>query len=180
MKTLVLGGYGNFGARISRALAADAAIELLVGGRDLERATAFAQSLAGRARAVRVDAQSPDLAQGLGYLGVDLVIHTAGPFQNQDYRVPQAVAAAGAHYIDLADGRRFVCDFPAALDGVFRGAGRTAVTGASTVPALSRPRARRRTPATRRCNARPASAPAIARRHPRHRPRRRRATRRCA
>jgi saccharopine dehydrogenase-like NADP-dependent oxidoreductase len=137
MKTLVLGGYGNFGARICRALAADAGIELLIGGRDLERATAFAQSLGGNARGVRVDAQSPDLAQGLGYLGVDLVIHTAGPFQNQDYRVPQVVAAAGAHYIDLADGRRFVCDFPAAMDATFRDARRTAVAGASTVPALS-------------------------------------------
>lgn len=137
MKTLVLGGYGNFGARISRALAQDPGVELWVGGRDLERATAFAQSLGGSARGVRVDAQSPDLAQGLGFLGVDLAIHTAGPFQGQDYRVPQAVAAAGAHYIDLADGRRFVCDFPAAMDAAFRHAGRIAVAGASTVPALS-------------------------------------------
>ncbi|KIQ35731.1 saccharopine dehydrogenase [Variovorax paradoxus] len=137
MKALVLGGYGNFGARICLALAGDAGIELLIGGRDLERATAFAQSLGSDARGVRVDAGAPDLAQGLGYLGVDLVIHTAGPFQNQDYRVPQAVAAAGAHYIDLADGRRFVCDFPAAMDAAFRDARRTAVAGASTVPALS-------------------------------------------
>jgi len=137
MKALVLGGYGNFGARICRALAPDADIDLLIGGRDLERATAFAQSLGGNARGVRVDAESPDLAQGLGYLGVDLVIHTAGPFQNQGYRVPQAAAAAGAHYIDLADGRRFVCDFLAALDTSFRSAGRTAIAGASTVPALS-------------------------------------------
>jgi hypothetical protein len=59
MKTLVLGGYGNFGARICRALAADAGIELLIGGRDLERATAFAQSLGGGARGVRVDAGRP-------------------------------------------------------------------------------------------------------------------------
>lgn len=137
MKTLVLGGYGNFGARIGRALARDAGIELLIGGRDLARARAFAQSLGGAARGVRVDAEAPDLAQALRDLGVDLVIHTAGPFQNQDYRVPQAVAAAGAHYIDLADGRRFVCDLPAAMDAAFRSAGRTAVTGASTVPALS-------------------------------------------
>ena len=43
MKTLVLGGYGNFGARICRALAQDPGIELVVGGRDLGRATAFAQ-----------------------------------------------------------------------------------------------------------------------------------------
>jgi len=137
MKTLVLGGYGNFGARISRALAQDAGIALWIGGRDIERATAFAQSLGGGARGVRIDTQSPDFAREMGQWGVDLVIHTAGPFQGQDYRVPQAVAAAGAHYIDLADGRRFVCDFPAAMDDAFRRAGRTAVSGASTVPALS-------------------------------------------
>ncbi|MGJ7573647.1 saccharopine dehydrogenase family protein [Variovorax sp. RB2P76] len=137
MKTLVLGGYGNFGARICRALAADPGIALLVAGRDAQRATALADSLGGGARGVRLDVQSGDLAATLRELGVDLVIHTAGPFQSQDYRVPQAVAAAGAHYIDLADGRRFVCDFPAALEGAFRNAGRTAVSGASTVPALS-------------------------------------------
>jgi saccharopine dehydrogenase-like NADP-dependent oxidoreductase len=137
MKTLVLGGYGNFGARISRALAGDPGIELLVAGRDAQRATAFAESLGGGARGVRIDVQAPDLADALRKLGIALVIHTAGPFQNQDYRVPQAVAAAGAHYIDLADGRRFVCDFPSAQDAAFRDAGRTAVSGASTVPALS-------------------------------------------
>jgi len=137
MKTLVLGGYGNFGARICRALAQDADIELIVGGRDLGRATAFAQSLGGAPRGVRIDVQAPDLARALGAVGAELVIHTAGPFQNQDYGVPRAAAAAGAHYIDLADGRRFVCDFPAALDATFRDAGRFAVSGASTVPALS-------------------------------------------
>ena len=33
MKTLVLGGYGNFGARICRALAGDTTVQLMVGGR---------------------------------------------------------------------------------------------------------------------------------------------------
>jgi saccharopine dehydrogenase-like NADP-dependent oxidoreductase len=61
----------------------------------------------------------------------------AGPFQGQDYEVAQAAARAGAHYIDLADGRRFVCDFAAALDAEFRSTGRTALSAASTVPALS-------------------------------------------
>ena len=137
MKTLVLGGYGNFGARICRALAGSPGIELLVAGRDAQRAKAFASSLDAAASGVRIDVQAADLAHTLRGLGVELVIHTAGPFQNQDYRVPHAVAAAGAHYIDLADGRRFVCDFPAALDAAFRRAGRIAVSGASTVPALS-------------------------------------------
>ncbi len=45
MKTLVGGCYGNVGARIGRAQ--ETGIELIVGGRDLDRATVFAQSPAG-------------------------------------------------------------------------------------------------------------------------------------
>ena len=68
---------------------------------------------------------------------MDLVIHTAGPFQHQGYSVSRCAAEAGAHYIDLADGRRFVCDFAKAMDETFRAAGRIGICGASTVPALS-------------------------------------------
>lgn len=137
MKTLVLGGYGNFGTRICRALAGDASIQLLIGGRDLRRAAALADELGHGAKGLVIDLTSQGFAQTLRQLGVELLIHTAGPFQQQAYDVAQAAAAAGAHYIDLADGRRFVCDFPCATDSAFRAAGRTAVSGASTVPALS-------------------------------------------
>ncbi len=65
------------------------------------------------------------------------MIHSAGPFQGQDYAVAQACAQAGAHYMDLADGRRFVCDFASAMHDTFLAAGRVALCGASTVPALS-------------------------------------------
>ena len=137
MKTLVLGGYGNFGARICRALAGDAAIQLCIGGRDLRQAQALAQTLGHGVQAVAVDHSAPDFAQTLRRMGVELLIHTAGPFQQQDYAVAEAAAEAGAHYLDLADGRRFVCDFPAALQARFVAAERVAVSGASTVPALS-------------------------------------------
>lgn len=141
LKTLVLGGYGNFGARICHALAGDAAphqhIALLVAGRDASRAEALANTLGHGARGVALDHQAPGLAATLREWGVGLVIHTAGPFQAQACNVAQAAAEAGAHYIDLADGRRFVCDFPAAMHGHFTAAQRTAITGASTVPALS-------------------------------------------
>ena len=137
MKTLVLGGYGNFGARICRALAGDPAIELLVAGRDGTRARHFADTLGEGASGVAIDVTAPGFDQALSALGIELVIHTAGPFQAQSYAVAQATARAGAHYIDLSDGRRFVCDFPQALDAAFRRAGRTAISGASTVPALS-------------------------------------------
>ncbi len=137
MKILILGGYGNFGARVCRALSHDPAIELVVCGRDGQRAAAFAQELGAGARALALDITRPDLAQALQAAGAELVLHTAGPFQNQRYDVALAAAQAGAHYIDLADARRFVCDFAAQTDAAFRAAGRLAISGASTVPALS-------------------------------------------
>ena len=135
LKTIVLGGYGNFGARISRALSTSPGIELVIAGRNLQQARTLAAQCG--ASAASIDVNAPNLATILRELGAELVIHTAGPFQAQGYDVPLAVAQAGAHYIDLADGRRFVCDFPAALDAAFRAQGRLAVSGASTVPALS-------------------------------------------
>ena len=137
LKTLVLGGYGNFGSRICRALAGDPSLQILVGGRDHHRATMLAKELGQGAIGVAIDLNSPEFTQILRQLGVELLIHTAGPFQQQAYGVAQAAASAGAHYIDLADGRRFVCDFPQATDTAFRTANRIGITGASTVPALS-------------------------------------------
>jgi saccharopine dehydrogenase-like NADP-dependent oxidoreductase len=142
LKVLVLGGYGNFGARICRALAGDAAIDLLIAGRSAARADALAASLPHSPhgpvpRGAVVDVDAPDLTLRLRELQAGLVIHTAGPFQAQDYRVAQACAEAGAHYIDLADGRRFVVDFAGRAEGVVHPAGKVAITGASTVPALS-------------------------------------------
>lgn len=137
MNVLVLGGYGNFGARICRALAGNPDITLLVGGRSAGRAASLAAELGADAKPVVVDHGAPDFAAVLRQHGVGLVIHTAGPFQHQGYGVAEAAATAGAHYIDLADGRRFVCDFADAMDARFRAAGLVAISGASTVPALS-------------------------------------------
>lgn len=135
MKVVVLGGTGNFGARICKALGGAGAVDLVVAARDGQRAEAFAGTIAARGAAL--DTTAPEFAERLAALRPDLVIHTAGPFQQQGYAVARAAAGSGSHYIDLADGRRFVCDFAAALDGTFQAAGRCAVTGASTVPALS-------------------------------------------
>jgi len=86
---------------------------------------------------VALDIAAPGFPDALAALRPGLVIHCAGPFQDQDYTVASAAIAAGAHYIDLADGRRFVANFSAALDGEARAAGVLAVSGASTLPALS-------------------------------------------
>ena len=83
MKTLVLGGYGNFGTRICRALAGDASIQLLIGGRDLSRAQSLASELGGGAQGIAIDLHGPGLAQFLRELKVDLLIHAAGSFQRK-------------------------------------------------------------------------------------------------
>lgn len=137
LKVLVLGGYGNFGTRIVKALANAPGIQLVIGGRNEARAKALARDTGTHAEALVVDATDANLAARLKAAHVGLVIHTAGPFQAQGYAVAEACAHAGAHYIDLADGRRFVCDFPAAMRARFKEAQRCAISGASTVPALS-------------------------------------------
>ena len=134
---LVLGGYGFFGQRISAALAATSALRVLLGGRDLARATAAARALGlPSAQAVRIDAHDVALASALRRLQVDILVHTAGPFQGQDYAVARAAIEAGCHYIDLADGRRFVAGI-GSLTGPASMAGVSVISGASSVPALS-------------------------------------------
>ena len=124
MRVLVLGGYGNFGARICKALANHDGIEVLMAGRR-------------PAAQVQLDTGDPGFSNALRRASPHVVIHCAGPFQGQDYRVARAAIDAGAHYIDLADGREFVANFARELDAQARAANILAVSGASTLPALS-------------------------------------------
>lgn len=132
-RILVIGGYGGFGARLCQRLA-KAGHFMIVGGRSLDKAQALAGTIAN-AEAVIAD-RMDDLAPLLKRAQVDIVIDAAGPFQGSDYRVPLACIAAGAHYLDLADARHFVCDI-ATLDEAAKAAGVAIISGASTLPALS-------------------------------------------
>jgi hypothetical protein len=134
---LVLGAYGFFGSRICAVLAKNPRIRLILAGRNLEKASAAAYQLglsADRARAM--DATHPELALHLRKLGVNTLIHTVGPFQDQGYGVARAAIKAGCHYIDLADGRAFVAGI-SRLDAEARTAGLSIVSGASSLPALT-------------------------------------------
>lgn len=122
MRAVVIGASGNFGARICRALHLDPGIEVIP---------------AGRSAAARLDIRSPGFEHDLSALRPGLVIHCAGPFQGQSYRVPRAALAAAAHYLDLADARAFVARFREQQDAQARAANRIALSGASTLPALS-------------------------------------------
>lgn len=130
---LVLGGYGGFGARLSRRLAGDG-WRVLVAGRNLAKAQAFAANLAD-VEGIAAD-RNGDLAPLLTTRRPLLLVDAAGPFQGSSYRVAEACIAAGVHYLDLADGRAFVTGI-GALDGAARTAGVAVISGASSVPALS-------------------------------------------
>jgi hypothetical protein len=134
---LIIGGYGNFGSYIARGLAADPNISLLIGGRSRAKADVFAMSLRATnpASGCALDIDS-DIEAQLRQFAPDLVIHTTGPFQGQDYRVARAAIAAGAHYLDLADARHFVASI-AELDTLAKEAGVAVIAGASSVPCLT-------------------------------------------
>jgi hypothetical protein len=132
MRVVVLGGAGNFGARIVRALLNDQATDLLVASR--RGASVPGAELV---KAVVLDLDAEDFAQRLRDLSPGLVIHCVGPFQGQDYRAAAATLDAGAHYLDLADGREFVAGFAKETNAKAINAERVAITGASTLPALS-------------------------------------------
>ena len=136
-RVLIIGGYGNFGGHIARALAADPNITVLIAGRSADKAQAAAAGLAAvnPAEGHALDVNG-DLAAAFAATRPDLVIHTSGPFQGQDHRVARAAIAAGAHYVDMADSRDFVATI-GELDDAARAAGVAVIAGASSVPCLT-------------------------------------------
>src|SRR5271154_5321035 len=121
MRVIVIGGLGNFGARICRRLSEEPGFIIIATSRNA------AATVAGAAIATAVlDLDDAKFSGKLAALAPDLVIHCAGPFQGQDYRVALAAVACGADYIDIADGRDFVIGFARAVGPAARAAGRVA------------------------------------------------------
>lgn len=136
-RVLIIGGYGNFGRYIAYQLAEDDNIQLIIAGRSKDKAESFAGELIAENHLefAELDIHN-DLIRHLASINPDIVIHTSGPFQNQNYDVAKACIAVGCHYIDLADGRGFV-------EGITELSGEAAeknlllVSGASSVPCLT-------------------------------------------
>ena len=122
-RVLIIGGTGVFGSRLVRLLAGDDGIDVTIAAR---RPSAGVIALDYRR----------DLDEALRRGGYHAVVHSAGPFQGQDYQVAEACIRHGVHYIDLADDRAFVCSIDR-LDDAARAAGVLVCAGASTVPALT-------------------------------------------
>lgn len=137
----MIGGTGHFGGRICRRFVGQPGTELIVTSRSREKASSLVRELEGshpqaKLAAAALNQCSESFARDLAELKPSIVIHTAGPYQKQDYRVAEACIACGSHYVDLADGREFVEGF-SALDSDAKSRGVLLVTGASTLPGLS-------------------------------------------
>ena len=90
-RILVLGGYGGFGARLSRRLGVQGHT-VLVAGRNRAAAEALCRTIPG-AEVVVAD-RAGDLRALLEATRPDLVIDAAGPFQGSGYEVPRACIEA--------------------------------------------------------------------------------------
>jgi Saccharopine dehydrogenase NADP binding domain len=132
-RVVVLGGYGTFGSRISRALAADELVDCVVAGRTRARGEAFAREIGAAFR--EVDVHNPESLR-TAVDGAFAVVNTCGPFRNGHYEIPKQCIQLGAHYVDLADARGYV-DGITRLNDAARRADVFVVSGASSVPAVS-------------------------------------------
>lgn len=133
LRVLLIGATGVFGSRLARFVAQEHGIELILAARNLAKLETLADELSKRPHCIVLDRASLTAQDLTGY---DLVIDAAGPFEADGMRVVESAIAAKTDYLDLADGRAFVSEFPR-YDEVAKGAGVALITGASSIPALS-------------------------------------------
>jgi hypothetical protein len=140
-RIIVIGGTGHFGGRICRRIVGEPNTELVISSRSETKAQAIVDELevsnpGAVVSAAGLDQSTQEFEADLSALRPDIVIHTAGPYQGQDYRVAKACIQSGSHYIDLADGRDFVQNFHSLHDEAKEN-DLLLVSGASTLPGVS-------------------------------------------
>lgn len=96
---LILGGYGNTGRRIAvHLLKATSNVNIIIAGRNLEKASKLAEELGSRATARLCDASKPDLAEKLK--DVDLLVVASNTVEYVD-NVVRAALDAKVDYFDI-------------------------------------------------------------------------------
>jgi hypothetical protein len=139
MKVLILGGYGVFGGRLADLLSDIAAIELIICGRNLGRATAFCAAYPGPAVVRPLQLDRRDIGRALRDERPDLVVDASGPFQDYGddrYNIIKACIRSGVDYLDFADGADFVFGVPQ-FDAEAKLAGVFVLSGVSSFPVLT-------------------------------------------
>lgn len=140
LRVMVIGGYGNFGSIVCRHLVAMPGVSLVISGRDSHKLLRKVDELKAQSGTTCEswcgDAMDSAFKAVLDLMGIQLVIHTGGPFQGQTYAVAQGCIDAGVNYCDLSDCRTFVTGI-GALDVQAKRAGVAILSGCSSVPTLS-------------------------------------------
>jgi saccharopine dehydrogenase-like NADP-dependent oxidoreductase len=132
LRVLIVGATGVFGSRLARLAAREPGVRLTLAGRRKHPLDALSAELGG----CKVKVLNRDIANAGDLRGYDLVIDCAGPFQGSHARLIEACISARVDYVDLADGREFVCSI-GLFDDAAKRAGIAVISGASSIPALS-------------------------------------------
>lgn len=134
MNVMIIGGTGVFGSRLARLLVRDGH-QVTISGRDRNNTARLAEEIGCRAVVWQRGAPPSPLFTPKP----DALIDAAGPFHaygEDSYALPKACAANGVHYLDLSDDADFTIGITR-LEDAFREAGCFALSGVSSVPALS-------------------------------------------
>jgi len=114
---LILGGYGNFGARIAASLLKEH-FPVIIAGRSKHKAGAMRKHLATLAPESLITTAifdaNIDFGKQLQHLKPAVVINTIGPFQDANYAIAEACIANKVHYLDLASHNVFLFPCPMA------------------------------------------------------------------
>jgi hypothetical protein len=130
----VLGGYGTFGARVSRDLAGRGH-RVIVDGRDPRRAEALARALGPEHAGMGADVRELAACRR-AIRGAAVAVVCAGPVSALGEAPARATLEEGTHYVDIADDRAYIRGLHD-LDAEFRRARLCAAYGCSSLPAVS-------------------------------------------
>ena len=134
MKVLIIGGYGTFGFRIAERLSDETELELVLAGRNFEKAKSACAKLSGLATFTPLKLDRNTL--GLDFK-LDLIVDASGPFQAYNGSpVLDYCLAHGIHYADLSDDGEFVGNV-ITRNEVAKNSNIVAVSGLSTCPVMS-------------------------------------------
>ncbi|CAM0146098.1 unnamed protein product [Urochloa decumbens] len=103
-RVLVLGGAGRVGGSTATALSKlRPDLSILIGDKNREKGKSFAAKLGEQSEFVQVDTSNASMLEK-ALQGVDLVVHTAGPFQRaEECTVLQAAISTKTAYVDVCD-----------------------------------------------------------------------------
>ena len=130
---LVVGGYGAVGSELCRILSRDGDVNLVVGGRDGQKASRLATELGARSRVV--DVTDPD-ACASALEDTDVVVNCFVDVVEPCLDLPEAAIARGIYYLDPAAVPRAYLERLLALGERAEAGGATLVTALGVNPGI--------------------------------------------